>query len=207
MLKSREVPYIYTSILICFSSSFPYSSTKYAFSCKSKLFLNMLQREGGRKGRGGREGGREGGGEEDISGRIRCGEYQSAHMWQDLTKSIRVCTDSSLSHCTSFKYCPRHTHTHTHTRQSSHIYTWILHLPQGKHSHPKHCRTNNNSNRVIRAWTIVHSFGQKLKPLFRQTRIPSERACQEEQNGANFSSVAPSSEELWAKVANTQTNR
>ena len=33
--------------------------------------------------------------------------------------------------------------------------------------------------------------------------IPSERASQEEQNGANFSFVAPSSEELWAlKLAN-----
>ena len=27
--------------------------------------------------------------------------------------------------------------------------------------------------------------------------IPSERVCQEEQNGANFNSVAPSVEELW----------
>ena len=30
-----------------------------------------------------------------------------------------------------------------------------------------------------------------------KTRIPSERASQGEQNGANFSSVAPSSEEFW----------
>ena len=29
-----------------------------------------------------------------------------------------------------------------------------------------------------------------------EERIPSERASQEEQNGSNFSSVAPSSEEL-----------
>ena len=29
-----------------------------------------------------------------------------------------------------------------------------------------------------------------------EKRIPSERASQEEQNGTNFSSVAPSSEEL-----------
>ena len=30
----------------------------------------------------------------------------------------------------------------------------------------------------------------------REKRIPSERASQEEQNGANFSFIAPSSEEL-----------
>ena len=29
--------------------------------------------------------------------------------------------------------------------------------------------------------------------------MPSERVSQEEQNGANFSSVAPSSEELWVQ--------
>ena len=34
-----------------------------------------------------------------------------------------------------------------------------------------------------------------LKFELRQKRIPSERASQEEQNGANFSSVAPSSEQ------------
>ena len=32
---------------------------------------------------------------------------------------------------------------------------------------------------------------------FRRNMVSLERACQEEQNGANFSSVAPSSEELW----------
>ena len=44
--------------------------------------------------------------------------------------------------------------------------------------------------------TIVHGFGQKLKILtLAKKRIPSERACQEEQNDANFSFVSPSSEE------------
>ena len=33
--------------------------------------------------------------------------------------------------------------------------------------------------------------------------IPSERASQEEQNGTNFSFIAPSSEELWVR---TDTN-
>ena len=35
---------------------------------------------------------------------------------------------------------------------------------------------------------------------FRQKRIPSERAPQEEQNDTNFSSVAPSSEELASSI-------
>ena len=34
---------------------------------------------------------------------------------------------------------------------------------------------------------------------YKQSRIPSEGACQEEQNGTNFSYIAPSSEELWAR--------
>ena len=39
-------------------------------------------------------------------------------------------------------------------------------------------------------------FGQTENFEFVKKRIPSERASQEEQNGANFSSIAPSSEEL-----------
>ena len=40
-------------------------------------------------------------------------------------------------------------------------------------------------------------FGQNLKILtLAKKRIPSQRASQEEQNGANFSSVAPSGQEL-----------
>ena len=43
-------------------------------------------------------------------------------------------------------------------------------------------------------------FSAKIwKFLLRQKKIPSERASQEGQNGANFSSIAPSSEELWGK--------
>ena len=38
-------------------------------------------------------------------------------------------------------------------------------------------------------------FGQNLNILSPAKRLPSERAPQEEQNGANFSSIAPSSEE------------
>ena len=34
---------------------------------------------------------------------------------------------------------------------------------------------------------------------FQQTRIPSERSSQEEQNDANFSFIAPSSQELWMR--------
>ena len=44
--------------------------------------------------------------------------------------------------------------------------------------------------------TIVHGILPKTdKTDFSMTS--SERASQEEQNGSNFSSVAPSSEELW----------
>ena len=47
-------------------------------------------------------------------------------------------------------------------------------------------------------------FGQKLNILIPAKKtLPSERASQEEQNGANFSFiiiyVAPSSEELWMR--------
>ena len=47
-------------------------------------------------------------------------------------------------------------------------------------------------------WTIYSpwfDFWESEKSL--EVRIPSERASQEEQNGTNFSSVAPSCEELW----------
>ena len=40
-------------------------------------------------------------------------------------------------------------------------------------------------------------LAKKWWKQFRQTMIPSERVFQGEQNGANFSSIAPSSEELW----------
>ena len=35
--------------------------------------------------------------------------------------------------------------------------------------------------------------------------MPSERTCQEEANGANFSSVAPSGEELYVYLLQAQT--
>ena len=38
------------------------------------------------------------------------------------------------------------------------------------------------------------------------TSISSERASQEEQNGANFSSIAPSSEELRASMLASNSN-
>ena len=38
--------------------------------------------------------------------------------------------------------------------------------------------------------------GRKRKIRFWQKRIPSERVSQDEQNGANFSFIAPSSEEF-----------
>ena len=46
------------------------------------------------------------------------------------------------------------------------------------------------------AWTIVHAFRPKSENVDSGKNI-SERESQEEPNGANFSSVAPSSEELW----------
>ena len=42
----------------------------------------------------------------------------------------------------------------------------------------------------IKPWVIVHGFGQNLKILTFQKMISSERASQEEQNGANFSCIA-----------------
>ena len=44
-------------------------------------------------------------------------------------------------------------------------------------------------------WTIVHglTFGSPKKRF--EVRMPSERASQEEQNGANFSFIAPSTVE------------
>ena len=50
-------------------------------------------------------------------------------------------------------------------------------------------------NQTIR--TIVHGFRPKSENFdFGKKTISSERASQKEQNGANFSFVAPSSEEL-----------
>ena len=46
----------------------------------------------------------------------------------------------------------------------------------------------------MKPWTIVHSFRPESEN-FDFTKN-AERASQEEQNDANFSSVAPSSEEL-----------
>ena len=45
--------------------------------------------------------------------------------------------------------------------------------------------------------TIVHGFWPKSENFdFGKKRIPSERASLEEQNGANFSFISPSYEEL-----------
>ena len=45
----------------------------------------------------------------------------------------------------------------------------------------------------IKPWTIVHGFWPETEKFdIGQKRIPSERASQEEQNGANFSFIAPS---------------
>ena len=50
----------------------------------------------------------------------------------------------------------------------------------------------------MKPWTIVHGFRPENEKFdFGKKTISSERASQEEQNGANFSSVAPSSEELY----------
>ena len=47
---------------------------------------------------------------------------------------------------------------------------------------------------------IVHGFWPESENFdFGKKRISSERASQEEQNGANFSFIAPSSEELWVR--------
>ena len=50
----------------------------------------------------------------------------------------------------------------------------------------------------IKPWTIVHGFRPENENFdFGKQMISSQRASQEEQNGANFSFIAPSSEELW----------
>ena len=46
------------------------------------------------------------------------------------------------------------------------------------------------------AYYSPHVLAKILSNGIWQTRIPSERASQEEQNGTNFSLIAPSSEEL-----------
>ena len=48
--------------------------------------------------------------------------------------------------------------------------------------------------RETKGYSPWFDFGNQKK--VRKKRIPSERASQEEQNGVNFSSIAPSSEEL-----------
>ena len=40
-----------------------------------------------------------------------------------------------------------------------------------------------------------------IKLIQEKKRMPSRKANQKEQNGANFSSIAPSSEELWIRRA------
>ena len=50
----------------------------------------------------------------------------------------------------------------------------------------------------MKLWTIVHGFRPENENFdFGKKMIASERAFQEEQNGANISFIAPSSEELW----------
>ena len=50
-------------------------------------------------------------------------------------------------------------------------------------------------------WTIVHGFRPENENFeFGKKMISSERASQEEQNGANFSFLAPSSAEVWLHV-------
>ena len=51
-----------------------------------------------------------------------------------------------------------------------------------------------------KAFTIVHGFGTEseiLIPAKKRKEGPIGKDTQEEQNGTNFSSIAPSSEELW----------
>ena len=53
----------------------------------------------------------------------------------------------------------------------------------------------------IKPWTIVHGLGPENENFdFGKKMISSERASQEEQNGANFSFIAPSSDELWVPI-------
>ena len=52
------------------------------------------------------------------------------------------------------------------------------------------------SHTKIGSKCLVHGFWPETENFdFGEKRIPSERASQEEQNGPNFSSVAPSSGE------------
>ena len=52
----------------------------------------------------------------------------------------------------------------------------------------------------MKPWTIVHGFWSESENIdFWQKVIPMERASQEEQNGANFNSIATSSEELGVR--------
>ena len=49
-------------------------------------------------------------------------------------------------------------------------------------------------------YSYVHGFWPKSENFdFGKKRLPTERASQEEQNGANFSFRAPSSEELGVR--------
>ena len=47
-------------------------------------------------------------------------------------------------------------------------------------------------------WTIVDGFLSETD--FGKKRISSEKESQEEQNGANFSFIAPSSEEIYVPI-------
>ena len=53
----------------------------------------------------------------------------------------------------------------------------------------------------IKPWVIVHGFRPENENFDLDKKMISlERASQEEQNGANFSSIAPSIEEFWANI-------
>ena len=59
----------------------------------------------------------------------------------------------------------------------------------------------------MKPWTIVHGFWPENEKFeFGKKRIPSERASQEHQNGANFNFIAPSSEELWVQIPASHLN-
>ena len=59
----------------------------------------------------------------------------------------------------------------------------------------------------MKPWTIVYGFWPENENFdFSKKMISLERAFQKEQNGANFSFIAPSSEELWVPtLANIHT--
>ena len=58
----------------------------------------------------------------------------------------------------------------------------------------------NDINFGQKPWTIVHGFRPKSENFdFGKKIIPSEGASKEEQNGANFSFIVPSSEELLVR--------